>query len=180
MANHTYVIPSKMASKDIDAYVRSALTLQDMDNGCVFNLATKNTSASYVGVWNITVPATGSMINLWMALEPEIPFLASGTNKFQGLGTVQDFYNSASSTLTAVKLVAGDTITVTSDFFIATPPALGQYVSATNGGYKFSGGAAGATEGSAFLCTKVTTIPSADGTIGSGRITAYELTCVVA
>lgn len=174
---HTIVIPSKMASKNVDAWVRPALAQQNMDNGYMFSL-TANEVTSGCEVWTVTVPTTASLTDLWMALEPVRPFLASGTNVYQGLGIASDFYISASQVFTAVKVKKGDIITVTSDFFTSgTVPTNGQFAGPTNGIFTPTAGATVAGAGWKFL--GYTTIPSADGTIGSGRLTAYKLECIV-
>lgn len=175
---HTVVIPDKMASKNVDAWVRPVVAQQNLDNGNVFTLSGKSTSSGSE-VWTAIVPATGSLTNLWMALEPELPFLASGTNRFNGLGTIQDFYISASLVFTAVKPKVGDIITVTSDMFTGgTAPTNGQYCAAVNGAFTLTAGAKAATEGLYFKFLGYSYIPSADGSIASGRITAYQLECV--
>ena len=175
---HSIVIPDKMASKNVDAWVRPVYAPQNMDNGYVFSLTSKST-ASGSEVWLTTVPTTASLTNLWMALEPELPFLASGTNRYNGLGTITDFYISASLVFTAVKPKVGDIITVTSDFFTSgTAPTNGQYAAAVNGAFTLTAGAKAATEGLYFKFLGYTYIPSADGSIASGRITAYQLECV--
>jgi hypothetical protein len=175
---HTVVIPDKMAAKNVDAWVRPVYAPQDMDNGYLFSLTSKST-ASGSEVWLLTVPTTASLTNLWMALEPELPFLASGTNRYNGLGTITDFYISASLVFTAVKPKVGDIITVTADFFSSgTAPTNGQYVAAVTAGFRPTAGTKATTEGLYFKFLGYAYIPSADGSIASGRITAYQLEVV--
>ena len=110
-----------------------------------------------------------------MAAEPELPSLVNGTNTYNGLGTIQDFYIGASTVFTAVKLVKGDIITITADGLdSATPQA---YAVPVSGTFKFAWAAAAST-GLSLKYLATTYIPSADGTIGSGRITAFQFEVV--
>jgi hypothetical protein len=176
---HTILVPSKMASKNIDSYVRPALSKQNMDNGYFFSL-TGNEVTSGCEVWTVQVPTTGSLTDLWMALEPELPFLASGTNRYNGLGTIQDFYISASLVFTAVKPKLGDIMVVTAEAFVGgSAPTTGQFCYAVDGTFLLTAGAAAsAANNMSWKFLGYTYIPSADGSIGSGRITAYKLECV--
>lgn len=177
MANHAVVIPNKCSFKDIDAYVRPAIAQEDLDNGNIFSLVDQSATAGEGEVWNVTVPTTGSLTGLWMALEPEMPFVKNGTRVYHGLGTIQDFYVSASTVFTAVKLVPGDIITLTAEAFVSGS-TLG-FGLAKTGSFKWTGAAAVA--GDVGACIKylgTTYIPSADGSIGSGRITAFKYVCI--
>jgi hypothetical protein len=179
MANHAVVIANKMAAKDVDAYTRPAIAEQDIDNGNIFSLLGKSSTAGEAQVWDVTLPATGSLAGLWMALEPELPFLKNGTRQYNGLGTIQDFYTAASTVFTAVKLVPGDIITLTAEAFVSGS-TLG-YAIATNGTAKWTGAATSdKASGTALLQYLNTTyIPSADGSIGTGRIAAYQYEVLV-
>lgn len=177
MANHAVVIANKMAAKDVDAYVRPAIAEQDIDNGNIFSLLGKSSTTGEAEVWDVTVPATGSLAGLWMALEPELPFLKNGTRQYNGLGTIQDFYTAASTVFTAVKLVPGDIITLTAEAFVSGSTLA--FAQASNGSVKWTGGT---TSSGSFVYGNVATlrylgttyIPSADGSIGTGRIAAYQ------
>jgi hypothetical protein len=174
---HSIVLPSKMASKNIDAYVRPVVAQQNMDNGYFFSLLSKSTGSASE-CWVPTVPTTGSLNAVWMALEPEIPFMASGTNVYAGLGTIQDFYITASAVFTAVKPKLGDIITVTADAFTAAAPTAGQYANVVSAAFTLTA-AATTGAGQSWAHRATTYIPSASGSISTGRITAYQLECVI-
>lgn len=175
---HTVVILNKVAATNVDAYVRPVITQQNMDNGYFFSL-NGISSGSGIECWVPTVPTTGSLSGLWMLKEPEIPFLASGTNVYNGLGTIRDFYVSASMVATAIKPQVGDIITVTADAFTSgTAPTAGQYCVAVNAAFTLTA-QAGAGAGQQWICREVNYIPYADGTIGTGRLTSYRLECIV-
>jgi hypothetical protein len=173
MANHAVVIANKMVAKDVDSYVRPVIAQQDIDNGNIFSLTAKSSTAGESEVWDVVVPTTGSLTGLWMALEPELPFLKNGTRQYNGLGTIQDFYTAASTVFTAVKLSAGDIITLTAEAF-ASGSTLG-FGLAKNGKFTWTGAAAITTDvGAVIQYLGTTYIPSADGAIASGRIAAYQ------
>jgi len=175
---HTVLIPNKIVADDVDAYVRPFMAPQNMDNGYVFTL---NSLSSTGGseVWAVTVPTTGSLSGLWMQMEPEIPFLASGTNVYNGLGTIRDFYVSASQVATAFKPQVGDIITVTAEAFTSgTAPTAGQYANAVNGAFTLTAVATSGA-GQSWALREINYIPFADGTIGSSRLVSYRLECVV-
>ena len=175
---HTVLIANKIAAKDVDAYLRPFVAQQNMDNGNVMTLNTVS-SGSSVEAWVPTVPTTGSLSGLWMVMEPTLPFLPSGTNIYSGLGTVRDFYVSASQVATCFKPQVGDIITVTADAFTSgTAPTAGQYCVAVNAAFTLTAQASGSA-GQTWQCREVLYIPFADGTIGTGRITAYRLECII-
>lgn len=172
---HNVLIPNKMASKDVDAWVRPAYSGSALDNGNVFTLNGKSAKAGHSEVWLAVAPTSASATNCWMALEPELPFLANGTNVYNGLGTIQDFYISASQVFTAVKLAVGDIITMTADGLDSSTPQA--YAVPVLGTFKFAWAPAAST-GLSLKYLATTYIPSADGTIGSGRITAFQFEVV--
>lgn len=171
MATHNVLIPNKMASKDVDAWVRPAYSGSVLDNGNVFQLLAKSAVSGYGEVWLATAPTSASATNCWMALEPELPFLSGTAGIYNGLGTIQDFYISASQVFTAVKLVVGDIVTMTADGLDSSTPQA--YAVPVLGTFKFAWAAAAST-GLSLRYLGTTSIPSADGTIGSGRITAFQ------
>jgi hypothetical protein len=177
MANHCVLIPNKMASKDVDAWVRPAYSGSALDNGNVFTLGGKSALSGYGEVWLATAPTSASATGCWMALEPELPYLTNsdGTRTYNGLGTIQDFYISASQVFTAVKLVAGDIITITAEGLDSATVAA--YAVPVLGTFKFAWAAAAST-GLSLRYLNTTYIPSADGSIGSGRIVAYSFECI--
>lgn len=178
MANHTVVVANKVAATNIDAFVRPIITQQNMDNGYFFSLNSVS-SGSGVEVWVPTVPSTGSLSNVWMLKEPELPFASAGTNVYNGLGTVRDFYVSASQVATAIRPALNDIITVTSEAFTGgTAPTLGQHCVVTNTAFTLTAQASG-SGGQDWICREINYIPFASGSLGTGRLTSYKLECIV-
>lgn len=179
---HTVLIMSKVRANTDDSFVRPVYATDNLDNGWIFSAsAVAATSGSLAEVFKTTAPQTGSLVGLWMMAEPELPFLASGTNKYNGLGQITDFYVSASTVATAIKPMAGDIITLTADAFDTAPSA---YAIAVSGTYKWTASATDAgdvvtrTSTACLRYLSTTYIPFADGTIGSSRLTAYRMEVV--
>ena len=172
---HAVVNADKIHAKAQDADVRPVVSSGcNIDNGNIFYLSGKySTSGSGVEVWSANVPATGSLVNLWMALEPEQPFLMSGTNMYRGLGTIQDFYNPANRVFTAVKLAVGDIFSITSDGLTGSH-STGSYIIAADGDPKWNWAAVPAASAAYAQFVNTTYVSLPDGSIGTQRVTSYQ------
>jgi hypothetical protein len=172
---HAVVNMSKIHAKSQDADVRPVVSSGcALDNGNIFTLNGKYaTSGSGLEVWSASLPATGSLVGVWTAFEPEVPFATAGTNVYRGLGTVQDFYNPANQVFTAVKLVAGDIFSITDDGLKGSH-STGSFIVAVDGEAKWAWAAIPAASAAycQFLNTTYFSIP--DGSIGTQRVTAYQ------
>ena len=184
MTNHAVLIPSKVAAKDIDAFVRPAISASALDNGNIFTLPQKTGVSGEGEVWlaaSIPTAYTGATSGcvVWMAGEPELPFATAGDNVYRGLGNIQDFYISACTVFTAFKPMVGDIITVTADALDSSTTAAYAIASDT-GNYKLLWSASVAN-GFTLRYLKTTYIPQANGSaIGGGRITAYQFEVMIA
>jgi hypothetical protein len=89
---HGIMIPSAVASLNVDSYVRHAKGAVDLDNGNVVSLTALTAVAGEREVWTAAVPATGATLtNLFMVGEPEIVLTSS---KYKNIDpNVQNFYN---------------------------------------------------------------------------------------
>lgn len=168
---HGVLVANKMASKDVDSWVRPVYSGSALDSGNVVQLLGKSAKAGYSEVWLGTAPTSASATDCWMVQEPELPALISGTNVYNGLGTITDWYVSASQVFTAVKLQKGDILTLTADNLDSGTPQA--YAVPVLGTFKFAWAAAAST-GLSLRYLNTTYIPSADGAIASGRITAFQ------
>jgi hypothetical protein len=176
--SYSVLIPNKFAAKDIDAYVRPAVSGSAIENGMIFNLLTKSATAGESEVWTATYPVTGSLIGVWMALEPEIASVFSGTKQYRGFGTIQDFYTPAGRVFTAIKPVAGDIYTITADGLTGAATT-GDYLVAADSDYQLTwsaGGGASTTATFKRIATTYISIP--DGSISSGHTVAYQMVCL--
>lgn len=176
MTTHAVVIPNKIAAMENAAWVRPVICASNVDNGNIFQLLTKSSTTGEGEVWLATAPTTASSTDVWMALEPEKPFVTTaGGEKVYGIGTIQDFYNTASLVFTGVKLQKGDVITVTADALdSATTQA---YAVPSTGIFEYVWAPA-ASSGFSLKYLGAKYIPYADGTIGSQVLTGYQFEVV--
>lgn len=182
MTTYTVLVPSKIAANNVDAYVRPVVSGSALSNGMLLNLTYKSTEAGYNEAWVATWPTTGSLTGVWMAMEPEVPFVTSGTNVVKGIGTVRDFYTSACTVFSAFLPQVGDIITVTSEAFVSgTAPTAGQYaIAAVDSWYLTAAANQGAGGVQAWRYLGTEKIPYGSGSaIGVQYITGYQLECIV-
>lgn len=80
MAKHGYIIETRIASKNVDAYNRTAQCTEDVDGGALLELGEMKGD-----VFTATlVKATGKM-GLWMAYNPSEHYTVVGDKVFAGL-----------------------------------------------------------------------------------------------
>lgn len=175
--SHSVLIKSNIAAADNRALNRSAFSgsvVTDIDNGNVFSLLTQGTAGSALEVWLTTMPASGSLIGLWMAASPEVPITVDGALVYKGLNSdPRNFYNLGGKVFDAIKPQPGDIIVLSSD---ALDSATAQaYAVATAGSFKFTWAAAPA--GSSTTCLRYiasVSIPIGSGAIDSQRVTMFK------
>ena len=172
MATHTVLIPNKTVAKDVDAYVRPAICASALDNGSVFQLLTKSGTTGESEVWNATAPTSSSAANVWMAGEPELPFATVGTNRYNTLGTIRDFYNSACAVFTAFKPQKGDIITMTPEAFDSSTTAA--YAITVTGAFTLEWNATAPSSGFGLKYLGSKYIPFTDGSISGSRLLGFE------
>lgn len=68
MANKAILIQNSVQAMNIDALNRSAIGSADIDNGNIFYLASKSSTAGEGEVWTATQPATASGLKLSLSL----------------------------------------------------------------------------------------------------------------
>ena len=116
------LIQNRVAAMNVDAYNRSAIAGEDLDNGNVFRLDSLNSSTG-CEVWDVAVPtaSASTLDNLWMAYSPEVVITSQGTKQYKGLSPdPQDFTNTGSLVFDAFLPQVGDVITLTGDAFTGT------------------------------------------------------------
>lgn len=115
MANNV-LIKTRTASKDVDAFNRTAVCASAINNGCVFKLDSYSVTEGEKYVWTAT-QAAATDTGLWMASSPEVVV----TNVMTGIdfkGIVVDpraFTNQAGAMIDCFKLQVGDTIELYSE-----------------------------------------------------------------
>jgi len=173
---HGILVQNKVAAMNIDSLNRSVVAAADIDNGMVFTLATRNTSATYGQneVWDATTPATGAgLTQLWMAYEPEVVVTVSGSNKFKGIDNdPRNFYNITGDVFTAFKPQLGDIISMTADSLGTGTGLASAFAVATNATNKLTWAAAAVAGLSLkYLATDYVSIGT--GAIDNQRVVSY-------
>lgn len=177
---HAVLIPNAIQAKDVDSLNRHVVSASDVDNGNIVALLTRSATAGQEEVWVGTVPATGSLANLWMVYEPEVVVTYSGNSEYKGLDPdPRNFYVKAGKVFSAFKPAVGDIITLTADALAGTK-STNTYVNATDttGGLKLLWGASQTSSVLSFKLMATTYISLATGAIDSQRVTAYQFECV--
>lgn len=178
---HAILVPNKLMAQNIDSLSRAALGADDLDNGWLVSLPTRNTAATrgYEEVWDAGKPATATLAKMWMVYEPEIPTLISATGyKFKGIDVdPRNFYTVAGDVVSVYKPQIGDIITLTSDALATGSGAGAAFAVAVDSAYKLTWAAA-VISGLSYQYLETTYISLADGSIGTQRVTAYKFACV--
>jgi hypothetical protein len=170
------IVQNRVAALNVDAYNRPAWYTSALANGSVFRL---DSLASLTGseVWLVSAPSgdSSTLNNLWMAYSPEIVITTSGTKQYKGIDPdPQDFTNSASLVFDAFKPQVGDIITMTGDCFANS---VSTYANAVSGSTNLTWGSTQTASALSLKLLDSTYISKPDGTISTGRVTAYK--CVV-
>lgn len=180
MANHGVCIPVQTAAMNIDAYNRSCYSASDVDNGNVLVISGKETTAGRTEAWTGIVPSTGNgLTGLWMAYEPEIVTVVSGSSKYKGLNDdPRNFYNIAGIVFSIFKPQLGDIILLTDDALNGTK-GVNTFVNATNtGGFELAWASSNTGSILSLQLTATTYISLPTGGIDDQRETAYQFVVV--
>lgn len=113
MANNV-VIKSRVAAYNVDAYNRTAVCAEDIENGCVFKLTKYSVNEDESMVWQAE-QASATDTGLWMATSPEVVIIRDGMGvEYKGLNVdPRAFVNYAGNMIDATKLIPGDIIEMT-------------------------------------------------------------------
>lgn len=111
------IIKTQMQAFNIDAYNRTAVCEEDIENGCVFELKEYSTTDGEEMVWKATAPTANTAKGLWMATSPEV-VITKGFDGAEYKGLTPDpraFVNIAGKVIDATFLAVGDLIEMTAD-----------------------------------------------------------------
>lgn len=176
MAYHGVLIPEQIAAMNVDSYNRSLKSSASaIDNGFVVYCNGKSGIAGESEVFLAATPATASLSGLWMAYSGDEVVLTDGRCK--GIDPdPRNFFSASSAVFSAFKPQVGDIILATAECFTGTAELA--FVNAVNGKMQLTWGAnqVASVMSWKYLATKY--ISLADGSIGSQRVTAYQLECI--
>jgi hypothetical protein len=181
MANKTVLVVLESASYDVRTNVANFISSADVENGQLFSRGALSSDADKSEVYAIATPATATLSGLFMAYAPEdlIVTLADGTKyKLDNLNP-QNFVNTAGYVFSGFKPELGDKILITAEGFTGAKGGSDVYGVATDGQDKMVWGTS-VGNGLTFKLDKVSYISIPTGAIGSQRVVAYQMRCVVA
>ena len=173
------VVPNKIRATDIDAFNRSAVCADPINNGYVFELLTQVPAATTAGqgeVWAAT-QSTGTITNLWMAYSPEIPEIAAANgNLYKGLDSdPRNFRTAAGEIIDCFRPSVGDILTITADSLSAVRPGSNNSYVVAVSGYYYLTWANSYVSGLSLAWLATTTLSIPTGTISdTQQVTAYK------
>jgi len=180
MAYHGVLIPEAIAASTIDSLVRSVVDAADVDNGNVFVMGARSTTAGLPEVFEISVPLTGATTlgNLWMAYSGDEIVVTD--SKYKGLDPdVRNFYNAAGKVFSAYKPQVGDIIMLTADAILDAYDAGNDlFIVAANSSWELQWSTTNPGTGLTYALLGVKYISLATGGIDSQRVAAYEFECI--
>lgn len=175
---YSVIVQNKVMAHDVGSLNRSAKPAANIENGWAVTLSSKSTVAGEEEVWLATIPTSGTLDGLWIVASPEVVLTVSGTKQYKGINPdPQDFINLSGKVMDAFKPQIGDIITLTGDAITGSKSS-NTHIVATDSQYEFAwaGSAAGSTL--SLLLLRTTYIPIPDGSIGTGRVVAYQFEVV--
>jgi hypothetical protein len=177
--SHGVLVQEKVAALNIDSLNRSCYSACAIDNGNVFQLKTKVPAATLgttgSEVWLATMPETGSMVNLWMAYEPEVVVTVSGTQQYKGIDPdPRNFYNISGNVFSAFRPQLGDLLLMTADCMSST---VSSYAVAADTAFVLAWSAVPAI-GLTLKYVGLSYISIGTGSVGTQRVAAYKFEVV--
>jgi hypothetical protein len=179
MANKTVLIPLSTQAYDLRTRTENFIAAADVENGQLLAMDSLSTDADKTEVYTYTTPATATFLGLYMAYAPEdlIVTLADGTQYKVDNMNPQNFVNVSGRVFAAFKPQVDDKILITAEGFTGAKGGSDTHANAADGQSKLVWGTA-AGNGLSFKLEKVSYISIAKGSIGSQRVTAYQMRCV--
>lgn len=154
MANNV-VIKRMVQAYNIDAYNRTAVCDEDLENGSVFKLEEYSDTEGEEMVWKVKKPTAAADKGVWMATSPEVVIIKDAMgNEYKGLTPdPRAFVNIAGKMIDATYLAKGDLIEMTAEG-ISDADTNNYLVIGASGGYKLESASAA---GDGFALKKVGT-----------------------
>lgn len=177
--SHAIMVPNAIAARNVDSYVRNAVSATDtVDNGWLVKLTTVSATAGQGEVFTAVVPSTSNgLTGLYMVYDAGFTLTDS---RYTGLDPdPRNYFVPALRVYSVFKPQLGDIFTVTADALAGTI-STNTFINATDttGGYK---PVWGATQTASVFSAKLlatTYISIGSGAIDSGRVPAYKFEVV--
>ena len=124
--------PVAVMATNVDSLNRSCVSATDVEQGGPLGLLALSTTAGEAEVWTASIPATGTLDQVWMAYDPELVW----TGSYRGLNPdVRDYIIAGGRTFSAFKPQVGDLILMSADAFSAAK-STDTFAHAVNGGWQ--------------------------------------------
>lgn len=136
MSNNV-VIKKRYAAYNVDAYNRTVVCSEDVNNGCVFKLKNYSETEGEGIVWKAEQP-TATDTGLWMATSPEVVTskLMDGVEIRGLIDDPRAFTNLKGHMIDAIKLIPGDIIEMTCEGIAGIEQASNTYLVPDTTGFK--------------------------------------------
>lgn len=179
---YSIFVPRAYASKNVDAWVRSAVCASDLENGNLVKLTTRSTTAGEGEVFTAVTPSTSNgLTDLWIAFEPEIVRTFSGSSEYRNIDPdPRNFLIKAAKVFSVLKPQLGDIYRVSADWFSGSKGASDTHANATDstGGFFPVWGTSQTSSVLSFKLLATTYFSIGTGNIDNQRITAYDVEVV--
>jgi hypothetical protein len=173
MTYHAVTDLTSVAAQDVNAYSSHFVSASNIDNGSLLVLLTKSATTGQGEVWAATAPSSASSTSIFMADTPVLPFVTNAAGeKINGIGTARDFYTIAGEVGVARRLQLGDEVVVSAEVLDSSTTAA-YAIPDDSGNFKLKWSAV-TVSGFYLQYVESTYISVPDGTIGTGRVTAYR------
>lgn len=176
MTVHAILIPNEIAARNIDSYVRSAVSAVAVDNGSLLMLTTYGAASGSSEVFTAVAASTSAgLTDVWIACEPELIW----TGSYRGIDVdVRNYYTPIAKVFTVYKPQVHDIFTLSTDGIYGTIGA-NTFINAGNTGQLQPEWAA--SIGSSVFAAKLlatTYISVGMGSIDSNRVVGYQFEVV--
>ena len=185
MANKGFIIESMIQATDVVALNRYCVSAtNDFDGGNLVALTAPTVQGH--DEWTASVPAAGTLGDLWVAYNPSLHITEVGNGEYAGLTIdVRDYTNVAGRVFTVFKPVKGDIFVLSKECVDATVSSAvaGDILESKASQSKWTrvAAATGATAGSTaveIMHKVVIPFPPTKGAIGFTKQDAFKVVCV--
>ncbi len=176
MAKKGYIIETRIAAKNVDAYNRTALCEADLDGGALVELGEMKGDAFTA----TQVKATGK-VGLWMAYNPSEHYTVVDDKYFAGLSAdPRDYTNIKNRPLDIFKLQVGDLVGFTAGNIKSSDlgsVVVGDYLEPEAGGQLARKQTSPTEATTSFKVVQVKTIPMPQAKIGMEQVKVFIAEC---
>jgi hypothetical protein len=179
--SYSIFVPMAYAAKDVDAWIRNAVSAGALENGNLVKLTTRSATAGEGEVFSSVDPSTANgKTDLWIVNEPVVISTTQGSLVYRGLNQdPRNFQIAAGKIVSVFKPQLGDIYRVSADWFSGAKGGSDTHANITDGqaGFPVWGTSQTASVFSVKLLA-TTFFSIGTGGIDTQRITAYDVEVV--